>query len=619
MTELQNRLRDELSPYLQQHSGNPVHWFPWCEEALEKARAEDKPIFLSIGYSTCHWCHVMAREVFTNKEAADKLNQWFVSVKVDREERPDIDQLYMSATMAMTGSGGWPLSLFLFPDGQPFFCATYIPLNSNLHSIGFLDVLEAIHESWLKNRDELTDTAKKTVRIIRRVRQLPSALSPEELAGKCFHILQKAYDRKRGGFGPAPKFPRPSVFDFLMNYAAVSGDSTAQSMVTKTLTAMAEGGIYDQLAGGFHRYSVDAEWRTPHFEKMLYDQAQLIETYSMVYERTGEPLYSNVIRETIGYLFTTLKSSCPLFYSAEDADSPDPYQEDGHGEGLYYLWTEEEIIQILGRDVATLFTYHYGIEFDGNLTVDPRKEFTGRNILYCKHPLADTARRHNLSETETIHMLTEAKQRLLATRKMRIRPHCDTKIITSWNCMLVRALAKAGRALDNEEYVLQADAMLTFLWNNLRNDGAYQLFRLYDVRKGKKQGKGQLDDYVHMTSASIALYTITKKKQYLEQAVNLTQEQLAVFWDDGQQCFYDSAPDTTLLMRTYAEQDGAEPAANSVAADNLMQLTTLTQDGSYARVAKKVISSFAGKMESYPAAMPLLVRVLHGASDTQQI
>ena len=616
MTALRNHLQNELSPYLLQHADNPVNWYPWCKEALEIAGKEDKPVFLSIGYSTCHWCHVMADHVFTDTEAADKLNQWFVSIKVDREERPDIDQLYMSATMAMTGSGGWPLSLFLFPDGRPFFCATYIPLVSNLRSIGFLDVVEAIHETWEKNREQLHDTAKKTIRIIRRVRQLPATLTSEELARKCFLVLQGAYDAKRGGFGPAPKFPRPSVFDFLLHYPDITGEQGAQSMVTETLTAMAHGGIYDQLAGGFHRYSVDAEWRTPHFEKMLYDQAQLIEIYAVAYKRTKNPLFADVIRETIAYCNANLQSPTPLLYSAEDADSADPYEADKHGEGLYYLWSEEEIVRTLGREAASVFAYRYGVEFEGNLIADPMNEFAGRNILYRSHSLAETAGHYNLSEAEAHRILTESGQRLLAVRDQRARPHCDTKIITAWNSMLARALVKASVALEEETYLFQAASMIDFLWENVRNRTTCLLSRLYNAGDEKREGhgKGQLDDYVHTVSAMIALYQVTEKAEYLDRAQELTKKQIEVFWDEGQLCFYDSAPDSTLLMRSYAEQDGAEPAPNSIGAENLLQLAELTQDDTYRQKAEHIITSFAGKIESYPAAMPLLVRISLGRS-----
>ncbi len=616
MTESKNHLHNQLSPYLQQHAENPVHWYPWGPEALERAQKEDKPIFLSIGYSTCHWCHVMAGEVFMDAQAANKLNTCFVSVKVDREERPDIDALYMAATVAMTGSGGWPLSLFLFPDGRPFFCATYIPLVSGLNRTGFLEVLDAIQNSWSRNRDQLHDTAEKVVRIIRRVRQLPASASYGKLARKCFAVLKAAYDPEHGGFGQAPKFPRPVVFDFLLHYTDFYGVKEAQNMAIASLSSMAHGGIYDQLGGGFHRYSVDASWRTPHFEKMLYDQAQLIEIYADAYQRTGKPLFSRVVHQTIGYLVSHLSSATPLFYSAEDADSADPYRPGKHGEGLYYLWSEEEIVRILGRQTASIFVYRYGVTFEGNLTVDPHNELKNRNILFVQHTLAEVADQYRISEQEAAQELARAEERLLSVRARRSRPHCDRKIITSWNSMLIRALVKAGVVFgEKQQYVDQAIRMADFLWQAVRNPESGYLYRLYDARTGQEKGygQGQLADYAQLTAAYIALYQAVGEPRFLERAVQLTETQLALFWDNGQGCLYDSAPDATLLIRTYAEQDTAEPAANSVCAQTLLTMGDLTGEQKYTEKAQKILRAFGGKMESYPGALPLMVRVALGA------
>ncbi|MCI5223749.1 MAG: thioredoxin domain-containing protein, partial [Candidatus Electrothrix sp. AR4] len=465
-----NRLSREQSPYLLQHASNPVDWHPWCDEAFRLAQRETKPIFLSIGYSTCHWCHVMARESFACEQTAVLLNKWFISIKVDREERPDIDQMYMATAVAFNGSGGWPLSAFLFPDGRPFWSATYIPPTSRLGRPGFTEILHAVHTAWTNRRDELEHSAAgllKALQLDLHKTTTHRNYSRSKATDHAFAALTESFDHRYPGFGNAPKFPRPAVFSFLFRYWYENENTRALEMALTTLNAMARGGIHDHLGGGFHRYSVDSQWRVPHFEKMLYDQAQLATAYLDAFQITGDEQHATVARKVFQYVLRDMRDPAGGFYSAEDADSEDPYRPGQYSEGAFYLWTELDIVRSVGAADGNIFNYCYGVEFDGNALADPHKEFTGRNILYQKHTPEEAGNHFKKNISEIKKALERAEQKLLRKRRQRQRPHLDNKILTSWNGLLIKALAKGGAILQDPYLTDTSCKAATFLRENL--------------------------------------------------------------------------------------------------------------------------------------------------------
>ena len=601
-----NRLINEKSPYLLQHAYNPVNWYPWGAEAFEKARKEGKAIFLSIGYSTCHWCHVMAHESFEDQAIAALLNKYFICIKVDREERPDIDRVYMAATQAMTGSGGWPMSLFLFPDGKPFYAGTYFPPEAKYGRPGFPEIIEAVQKAWENNRDSLLRSAES---ITQHLQATTSAVTTKELdpywLEKGFDMLAGTYDHQYGGFGSGNKFPRPVVFDFLLRYHKRSGNPNALKMVKETLSGMANGGIYDHLGGGFHRYSVDSLWRVPHFEKMLYDQAQLITAYLELYRVTANPEFGVVAKETIEYVLRDMLDTNGGFYSAEDADSDNPYSPGERSEGAFYLWKRNEVETLLGVERARIMEFVYGIEQKGNTLNDPGDEFGDTNILYRAQTLEKAARRFAMSELDLKRILEESKRVLFARRQQRSRPHLDDKIITGWNGLMITALAKGGLVLDNPDYIIAANRTADFLMENLVVDG--KLKRRF--REGDVRFDGGLEDYAYLVRGLLDLYLADHNVKRLRQAIWLTEQQMQLF-SDSRGGFFDAAPSDDLPARLKESYDGAEPAGNSVAALNLLQLGRLTGNDEWLERGRSTIQSFGLILEKQPSAMAFMLSAL---------
>lgn len=600
--EKPNRLINEQSPYLLQHAFNPVDWYPWGEEAFTKAASEDKPLFLSIGYSTCHWCHVMAHESFDNKEIAELLNKHFISIKVDREERPDIDQMYMAATQAMTGSGGWPMSVFMLADGSPFYAGTYFPPRSQSKRPGFKDLLTTIHRVWLERREDLKGSAAQMVAaLLNSVNPTPSVIK-DNVFEQGFTMLRKSYDPKEGGFGMAPKFPRPVVLSFLFSHYLFTGEETAREMALYTMKKMAAGGMYDQLGGGFHRYSVDANWFVPHFEKMLYDQAQLANSYLDAFQLTKDADFSQVANEIFTYLLRDMRDPAGGFYSAEDADSDDPYNPGHHGEGAYFLWTKEDIEQKLGVEAAAIFNSSYGVKSGGNVDQDSMKEFSARNILYQAETHEETARRFNKTTADIRRSLAVSKEQLFNERLKRKRPHLDDKIITAWNGMTIGALARGSRILKKKHLLLAAEQTANFIEEHLYNSSKQTLMRRYRNREAGLPG--QLSDYAYLVDGLLDLYQASHNPRWLRWAVDLTEKQIEIFWNKTGHFFFDSVADPSVRVRLRNGYDGAEPAGNSVAAHNLIRLSQLQNNPEWQLMARRLIESFGEDINRYPPAVP---------------
>jgi uncharacterized protein len=589
-----NHLIEEKSPYLLQHAYNPVDWYPWGAEAFEKAKRESKPIFLSIGYSTCHWCHVMEHESFENPEIAKILNDYFVSIKVDREERPDIDQIYMTATQSMTGSGGWPMSVWLNHDLKPFFCGTYFPPQSAYGRPGFSEILLQIHKVWKSDRSKIDQTAERVAEVLVDMsgsKEAPSDIPPAVIEQAFRHFVQ-SYDDALGGFGGAPKFPRTVQFPFLFRYYASTGDERALKMALFTLKKMAQGGMYDQLGGGFHRYSVDAEWRVPHFEKMLYDNGQLLSVYTEAWQLTQDPFYKEIAQDIIRYVARDMTDKGGAFYSAEDADS------EGE-EGTFYVWTDQQVRSVIGDDAAKVIAAHYDFRQGGNFE-------HGKNVLHGIYSVEETANKTGKKPEEVRKILQEAKQKLFEARSQRPRPHLDDKILTAWNGLMISGLAKAGRAFQDKKYLDQAEKAADFILKNLRDLESGRLLRRY--REGEAKGAAFIDDYAFFVDGLIELFQSTQDPRWLREAVRLTDEQIQLLWDkDLGGFFFAGEGDKTLLMRTKSDYEGAEPAGNSVAVLNLLRLAPLanrSQDQSRADLTLKALS---GKLKQFAASMPLLV------------
>ncbi len=600
-----NHLAGEKSPYLLQHLYNPVDWYPWGDEAFLLAEKEDRPVFLSIGYSTCHWCHVMAHESFDDQAVADFLNQHFISIKVDREELPGVDQIYMAATQAMTGSGGWPMSLFLFPDRKPFYAGTYFPPESGYGRPGFMDLLRGIVKAWETDRKSLSLSAEQVTSHIQKEASSAQARLDDSWLEKGFDMIRTSYEPKYGGFAQSPKFPRPVVLDFLLQYYRSHQEKEARDMALYTLEQMAGGGMYDHVGGGFHRYSVDGRWRIPHFEKMLYDQAQLVNVYLDAFQLNKNPLFKKVAKETLEYVLRSLTDGDGGFYSAEDADSVNPYNNREHGEGAYYLWTEEEIDSLLDEKDAVLFKACYGVRKNGNALHDPQEEFTGRNILYWAEECSGLARRHDITERELERSLFVSGKVLLARRQKRTPPHLDDKIITAWNGLMISAFARGYMVLADERYLQAAKGAADFLKDNLIAAG--ELKRRW--RKGDARHPAGLDDYAFYIQGLLDLYQAAQLPQYLQQSLVLSEKQIALY-SDPNGGFFDTARSAALLARMKAAYDGAEPSGNSVAARNMQRLAHLSGQKRFAEIAEKGIVSFAKTLRTFSPAMPLMLTAL---------
>jgi uncharacterized protein YyaL (SSP411 family) len=591
-----NRLIQEKSPYLQQHAHNPVDWYPWGDEAFEKARREDKPIFLSIGYSTCHWCHVMEHESFENEAIAELVNRWFVPIKVDREERPDIDRIYMNYVQATTGSGGWPMSVWLTPDLKPFVGGTYFPPENRYGRAGFPVILERIAQAWRNDREKILSTSAGIMEQLRVQAESSGRGSDRvELAifDTAFNQFRRSFDSRLGGFGSAPKFPRPSVHNFLLRYWKRTGHDEARDMVVETLLAMEKGGMHDQLGGGFHRYSVDEYWFVPHFEKMLYDQAQLVISYLEAFQISQEETLSRAARRTLDYVMRDMTAPEGGFYSAEDADSAaDPAQPNQKSEGAFYIWSSSETVELLGEERAHQFARRYGMEPDGNVENDPHHEFTGRNILFQAQAPEDPA------------ALAESEKVLFDARAKRPRPHLDDKILTAWNGLMISAFAKAAAILDEPAYANAACRAADFLLNTMQKPDGTLLRRFRD---GDAAIPGMLDDYAFLAQGLLDLYESTFEFRYLEAAISITQQQREILEDEAGGFFASAHEDTSRLMRTKDDYDGAEPSGNSVALLNLLRLSRISGNSDFETSARKLIAAFYSKLTAAPFGMPQML------------
>lgn len=586
-----NRLIDEKSPYLLRHAYNPVDWYPWGEEAFARARAEDKPVFLSIGYSTCHWCHVMARESFEDKEIAALLNELFIAVKVDREERPDIDAIYMQACQAIAGQGGWPLSVFLTPDKKPFYAGTYFPPTGRFGRPGFKELLQLISDQYQRAPEKIADVASKIAAGLKPRATAPGELG-EEAVHTCFHQLQQAFDDKYGGFGIAPKFPTPHNLMFLLRYHRWTKAPAALEMATATLDAMANGGIYDHLGYGFCRYSTDRKWLIPHFEKMLYDNALLAIAYTEGWQVTGRQRYMTVAREILDYCQRVLAGPGGSFLSAEDADSEGV-------EGKFYAWEAGEIMEILGREQGQLFCEAYNISEKGN--------FEGKNIPnLIDTDLTQVANYHNIEPELFKSMLESSRQKLFAVREERVHPHKDDKVLTAWNALMISALALAARTFGEEEYLLRAKAAYAFIEDNLTESGRL----LVRWRQGEAKYRAYIDDYAYLLWACNELYATTWDLSWLARARELAAHMLALFWDEEGGFYFYGSDGEELISKPKEIYDGAMPSGNSVAARELMRLARLTGDTELQEVAEKIIRAFASQVLHYPAGHTHLLQAL---------
>ncbi len=604
-----NRLEHEKSPYLQQHALNPVDWYPWGEEAFEKARREDKPIFLSIGYSTCHWCHVMERESFEVEATAEILNKWFVAVKVDREERPDIDRIYMNYVQAATGGGGWPMSVWLTPDLHPFVGGTYFPPDNRYGRPGFPEILTRVANGWRDDRARIVESSAQVMEELRRQSAVTSNGPdhvPPSVMDSAFQQFRRTYDSKLGGFGGPPKFPRPSVHNFLLRYWKRTGQDEALDMVAETLVAMEKGGMNDQLGGGFHRYSVDEYWFVPHFEKMLYDQAQLVTSYLEAFQITGNATFSLAARRTIDYVLREMTAPEGAFWSAEDADSVvDPADPHHKSEGWFYIWSWAEVVDLLGEEKARWFAFRYGMEPDGNVANDPHHEFTGRNILFEAHSIEETAHHFERGPDEVMQAIFDAQQKLFAARAARVRPHLDDKILTAWNGLMISAIARGAAILDEPSYAVAAQKAADFLLATMRApDGG--LLRRY--RQGEAAIGAMLDDYAFFIQGLIDLYEATFEFRYLEQAVALTDDQRSRFEDrEGGGFFASAQEDAARLNRIKDDYDGAEPSGNSVALMNLLRLHRITGREDLLASARNLIRAFSTRLAATAFGMPQML------------
>jgi len=589
-----NRLINEKSPYLLQHAHNPVDWYSWSDEAFEKAKTENKPIFLSIGYSTCHWCHVMERESFEDEEVAKILNENFVSIKVDREERPDIDQIYMNVCQAMTGSGGWPMTIVMTPDKKPFFAGTYFPKDDKWGRAGLMSILPRLAELWKNDRERIYDVASGVVNAINSHKRSAVGSLDKDTLEKTYRQLSNDFDEKYGGFGQAPKFPTAHKIIFLLRYWKQIGKAYALEMAEKTLDSMARGGIYDHIGFGFHRYSTDRLWLVPHFEKMLYDNAILAYAYVEAFQATSKEKYAEIARQILDYVDHNMTSPEGGFYSAEDADSEEV-------EGKFYIWDLKEVKQILGEQDGEFFCRVYNISEKGN--------FEGKNIPnLINASLQDIAREEDMDLQELKNRLYPLRDKLFNYREKRIRPYKDDKILTSWNGLMIAALAKGFKVFREEKLAQRAEKAAKFILDKLiREDG--RLLACY--RHGHAAYPGYIDDYAFFIWSLIELYEATFNTLYLQKALALNDDMIRLFWDEKDGGFYFYGSDSEeLISRPKEIHDGAIPSGNSVAALNLLKLARLTGREELNEKAYQIFSAFAGEVSAYPMAYTNLMCAL---------
>ena len=580
-----NRLIDETSPYLLQHANNPVDWYPWGEEALGRARDEDKPILLSIGYSACHWCHVMERESFENDAIAEIMNRHFVNIKVDREERPDLDAVYMEAVQMLTGSGGWPMTVFLTPDCKPFYGGTYFPPVDRHNMPGFPRLLETVAQAYRNSHAEIQRVTGQLTEQMGRTANMPRGTGAldESILHNAYNQLATNFDYQNGGVGSAPKFPQAMTLEILLRYYAHGHNDRALSMLDLTLEKMARGGIYDQIAGGFHRYSTDTYWLVPHFEKMLYDNALLARLYLHAWLATGRALYRRITEETLDYVLREMTGEHGGFFSATDADS------EGE-EGKFFVWTPGEIEEVLGTEVAALFGAFFGVSQRGN--------FEGSNILNISVKAADFAERNGIPLELLVDVIHLGKEKLRVAREAREHPLLDDKVLASWNGLMLRAFAEAGVALERQDYLAAAAKNADFLLTVMRPDGTLQ--RTY--REGQAKLPGFLEDYSFVADGLLSLYEATFERRWLDAAIELADEMISQFWDESQDCFYDTGRShEELVVRPRDVFDNAQPCGGSVASDILLRLSVVTGKEDYASKAVAPLRSLAELMGRAPA------------------
>ena len=578
-----NRLINETSPYLLQHAHNPVDWYPWGDEALQKARDEDKPILVSIGYSSCHWCHVMERESYEDERIASVMNDLYVNIKVDREERPDVDGIFMTAVQALSGHGGWPLNVFLTPDGKPFYGGTYYPPEERQGMPAWLNVLESVHDAYRERRVEVVASADQLMARMREMSPREQSEEPltEDILQQAFQSLSGMYDEEHGGFGDAPKFPQPTVLEFLLRHHVRNKDDASLQMLESTLQVMARAGIYDQVAGGFHRYATDAEWQVPHFEKMLYDNALLSRVYLHAYQVTKNPFYRRIVEETLDYVLREMRDSKGGFYSAQDADSEGV-------EGKFYVWTPAEIAEALGEEDANLVEHVYGVTEAGN--------FEGSNILHLPDDLDAVAETLGLTSAALEERMSSVKAALLTKRNERVAPQTDDKVLVVWNGMMARSLAEAGAVLERQDYREAAVDCVSFLLDNVRDEDG-RLLRTY--RAGKAHLKGYLDDHALLTDALLAVYEMTFDARWLFEAKSLATAMVDLFWDESEGIFYDTGRDhEELIVRPRELLDSAVPSGLSSATDVLLKLSDLVDEADFRRKATatlRTVQDFLGR------------------------
>ena len=610
-----NRLAEEKSPYLLQHKHNPVDWRPWGEEAFAEAKRLNKPVFLSVGYSTCHWCHVMAHESFENPAIAKLMNESFVNIKVDREERPDVDRLYMAFVQATTGGGGWPMSVWLTPEGRPFYGGTYFPPDNRYGRAGFPNVIAGIARLWREDRERVEGEAARVMEALAEAGQGGESAqfnADEAPLLRGFESFSRSFDEEHGGFGGAPKFPRPSVINFLLRFATrAKGDEAhrAEAMALLTLRKMAAGGMRDHLGGGFHRYSVDEYWHVPHFEKMLYDQAQLAVSFSEAWQLTHEDFFASVARETLDYVLRDMTHPEGGFFSAEDADSLLSHGRPEHAEGAFYVWTRREITEVLGADEARIFCRHYGVEEVGNAPTgsDPHGEFMGKNILVEKQDISTTARILGSSEEEVSKSLAASRAKLFERRAKRPRPHLDDKILTGWNGLMISAFSKTGAVLRESRYIEAATKAANFLRANLGAHG--RLLRSWRGEPGSIDGFAE--DYAFLIQGLLDLYESTWDADWLKWALELQDRQNALFWDESRGGYFSSAAGDPLVpLRLKEDYDGAEPSANSISALNLLRFARMLHDEAFETRARQILAASRQALDRVPTAVPQMLVAL---------
>ncbi len=582
-SETFNRLKNETSPYLLQHASNPVDWYPWGPEALKKAETENKPIFLSIGYSACHWCHVMAHESFESAEIAKIMNEKFVNIKVDREERPDVDALYMKALVELTGHGGWPLSMFLTPDQKPYLGGTYYPPFAKYNRPGFAEILQQANDLFTGNKDQVESCSQNILQKISQDNRAGTSrgVPDAELIRGAVEILSDRFDEDFGGFGSGMKFPEPMYYHLLLRHWAETGDSLG--ILDKSLTGMAEGGLFDQLGGGFHRYSTDRKWRVPHFEKMLYDNGLLAKLFLDMFQATKQDIYQNIARETFSWLSREMTSPEGAFYSSQDADS------EGR-EGTYYTWELKEVLNLLGPKHAKVFARGYGLS--------PRGHVDGRNVLHISESVEKLAEAESIPIFEADHILKKGRETLFQARDKRPKPDRDEKIITSWNGLMITALAHGASVLGDSRYLDSASCCADFIWSQQWSSG--KLLRVY--KDGQSKINGCLDDYAYFLEGLVTLYEASLESKWIERARELADGMITEFWDEGEGGFFLSGRSgEALVAQLKNPADEALPSANAVAALALVALGRLTGDESYIRKTEATLKSFRGMMERGPA------------------